>query len=177
MICPALEIQLSCALNENLSYLWNSGERLSFWSTYCTFPEPKRLSLQKTFTACKRSCVKVMFSEVSVCQWVTSHASWDRSNGRVLPGISYFPATGILRSLLERPEPPLLLTSGGHHREPVQTFTWGPTPHPHCCWYLVQANEAGSTHPTGMLSYAEIVPQMEKCWWHWQNNFSGSINN
>ena len=52
----------------------------------------------------------------------------------------------------------LLLTFGGHHWRPVQTwFTWGP-PHTPQYWHLVVATkntwswQAGGTHPTGMLS-------------------------
>ena len=67
------------------------------------------------FTARKRSCGKIMFPQMSICSQVegglgTSHASWDRSHGKVLP-LSQTSDEGTSPSL----PPPDIMQAGGTH--------------------------------------------------------------
>ena len=91
-------------------------------------------------TACKRSCEKVMFSQVSVCPQGfgvgTSHASWDRSHSRVpLPPPSRHKTGG------PTPPPPGYQTWGPtpHLPWPSKHQTWGPSPPPY--WHVVVTAE------------------------------------
>ena len=97
-------------------------------------------------TARKRHCGKVLFSQTSVILFVrkglgTSHASWDRSHG----GVSR-PAPPDIRP----EDPPMLLTSNGHHWRCLQTCSLEDLPLP----VLTSSGgyQADGTHPTGMLS-------------------------
>ena len=63
-------------------------------------------------------------------------ASWDRSHGSVIPRHQTWGLTPP-----HSPTPTLLLTSGGHHRRPVQTCSLRTYPPAHWYWHLVVATE------------------------------------
>ena len=85
-------------------------------------------SLSIIITARKRSCGKVMFSQVSVCysvQWGEGLVPrWD-----LVPTLTPDMGPGYLLP------PPLLLTSGGHHWRPVQLYSLDDIPPTQPSWY------------------------------------------
>ena len=150
----------------HLVYIFNGDfvHYYSYWDHHRVFGE--RSQILTMITARKSSCLKVMFSQSCVCSqggYVKSHALWNRPHGIVhppdmgprIPLPSPLPCTPPSgHRTWNAPSPPLV-TFGGHHWRPVQTcslWAWGHTHPVPWCWHLVVATEAGSTHPTGMLS-------------------------
>ena len=108
----ALRLQLPAGYTEG------AGTRVVGINMYNTVPtgnrSPMLLNDERIFTAHKRSCGKVMFSQVSVCHsvqgvhmWPLPMMHWDLTFPDTRHGGTYLP----------------LLTSGGHHWIPVQTCT------------------------------------------------------
>ena len=105
------------------------------------------------FTTHKRSYGKSM--SVSVCYLFRGRVS----HVTQCTGTSPSPLTRHGTYII--PPDILLLTSGVHHRRPVQIVHWRPT-NPYWYWDLLVATERGGTHPTGMLPCCEIWLQQRK---------------
>ena len=84
-----------------------------------------------TFTALKRSCLKVCLSFIQGEVVGPSMMYWDMGTYPLLP----------------KPYPHMLYPLPQHTLPPPPH-----TPYPHRYWHLVVATEAGGTHTTGMLS-------------------------